>query len=145
MMMELIEKLMGHDEVTHAFVIQVAEIYSSDFHILDAILRQQLHQPYNEAEFAVLWSLGVLAEMNGHIESYEADVALGRYNTYRMFVKLYGTEAPHHFKATQAQYEALFEERLAQLPEVKQKRYLDLLPRYKQDYPLIPIPIPIIE
>ena len=141
----LIHKLLGLGLVAHDDVMRAAELRLADFRVLHTILARMRKAPYPERLFDVLQPLGVWAELRGYIAEYADDVAANRYNTYRLLVRLYGKQAPRHMQAEMTRYWELYDQRLAQCPEAEQTMLQEMVARYQQDYPLAPIPAPILE
>jgi tetratricopeptide (TPR) repeat protein len=142
---ELENYLMSQGLVTHADIIKASELRTSDTRTLHRILLQIFNKPYNEDYFNLMWYLEVLGDIFDDIESYKDDVEKDHYNTYRMFVKLYGEKAPDYLRIEIKRYLSLFRERLTKLPEDEQAIYRKIASVYKQEHSIDTIPEPIIE
>ena len=92
-----------------------------------------------------MWPLEVLIDIYDDFTTYKDDVVKNHYNTYRMFVKLYGKKAPDYLKKELARYESLFIERLDNLPRKEQKMYTKLVSELEKDNSDKSIPAPILE
>jgi hypothetical protein len=124
---ELESQLMASDTVTHADVIRACELRSCDLRVLHCTLIQLSHQTYRPEIFDLLLPIEVISEIVADLYAYKDDIATGNYNTYWMFEKLYGKEAPHYLQLEIECYRNLFEERLKLFPENEQKFHLERL------------------
>ncbi|GAA6621085.1 hypothetical protein [Scytonema sp. NUACC26] len=118
---ELETQLMASDKVTHADVKRLGELRSCDIRTLHYTLIHLSGKTYRPEMFELLAPREVIFEIIDDIHDYRKDVAAGHYNTYWMFEKLYGEEAPHQLQAEIKRYRNLFEERLKLFPENEQK------------------------
>jgi hypothetical protein len=142
---DLETKLMIADIVTHTDVIWAVELRHSDIRVLHTILVLMLGKPYRREVFDLLWPLEAWVNLNADVKQYEKDQAAGHYNTYRIFVKLYGKEAPDYMRAEIERYDNLFQERLKQFPADEQEIYSQFRFRYRQTHFNSTIPEPILE
>lgn len=94
--------------------------------------------------FEVLVPWQIYLEFAFDLLEYPDDVAARDYNTYRMFVSLYGTEAPRYLAEEIGRYAARMEARLAQLGADDQRRLRAAFHNALADiggFPAIPAPI----
>ena len=126
----------------HADVIRAAETRPADIRLLHAILLQLMGQAHDEALFDILWPLEVLLDLKANLTEYADDLVTGHYNTYQMFVKLYGSQAPHYLEAEQQRYETMLQEKLAHASFETQQLLKDFMTCHERDYPSVPIPAP---
>lgn len=142
---DLENQLMSQSYVTHEDVIKAAELRTSDARALHRILLQMAHIPSNEKAFEILWPLEVIADIQDDITQYKDDVEKNHYNTYHMFVKIYGKEAPNYLEEELDKYEYCFVERLSDLSMDEQKVYMKIVSQYQEEHSLPNIPEPILE
>lgn len=94
--------------------------------------------------FQVMMPWQIYLEFAFDLLEYPDDVAARDYNTYRMFVSLYGREAPRYLQAEIGRYAALMESRLALLGAADQRRLRTAFDNALSDiggFPAIPEPI----
>jgi hypothetical protein len=146
---ELETYLLGASCIEHSSVIKAAELRSSDYRVLHSILAQMLDLNYREEELnenlTLMWPLEVLNDLEDDLMSYSDDVAVKHYNSYRMFVKLYGEKAPFYLKKELDNYESLFHKQIAVLSDLKREPFTQAWNAYRLDHPAPVIPDPIFE
>ncbi len=142
---ELKNQLILQKNVTHAEIIKAIELHTSDLRVLHAILVQMANKGYNQNAFHIMFPLEVILDIYDDIIHYQHDIEQNNYNTYRMFVKLYGNKAPAYLEAELARYESLFEEKLNKLPNKERKIYIKLVSELEKDSSVKTIPKPILE
>jgi hypothetical protein len=136
-------KLMTTQNFTHTDISQINELRSSDYRLLHSILIQSLGKSYDSAIFDVMWPIEVVTEIYDDIDSYKSDIVAGNFNTYDLFLKLYGEEAPRLLNAELDRYENMFIDCVNQLPLYFQELYLLIWYQMQQIYPRPKIPQPI--
>ncbi|OKH54664.1 hypothetical protein NIES2130_27985 [Scytonema sp. HK-05] len=109
---DLESQVMAADTITHADITRLSELRSGDIRVLHHTLIQMLGKPHRPEVFELFLPLEVISEFADDIISYKKDVASGHYNTYWMFERLYGEEAPYYLKAEIDRYLNLYEEKL---------------------------------
>ncbi|MDZ8261982.1 hypothetical protein [Nostoc sp. ChiQUE01b] len=142
---ELENYLMSQNLVTYSDIIKSVELRTSDTRTLHIILLEIAKKPYHKNVFDLMWPLEVLADIFDDINSYKDDVDKDHYNTYRMFVRLYGKKAPDYLQTEIDRYKSIFRERITKLPEDEQKVYRQIASVYKQECLIETIPEPILE
>ncbi len=146
---DLETELLASPHPTHAMVRKAAELRSSDYRILHCTLRQMLGLSFQQEELneelKLMWPLEVLNDIEDDIDSYSLDVAAKQYNTYRMFVKLYGENAAYYLKRELDYYENLFHSQLRQFSDLKREAFTRPWNAYRLDHPVPVIPEPINE
>lgn len=146
---ELETQLLAASCVEHSAIINAAELRSSDYRVLHSILAQMLNLSYGEEELSenltLMWPLEVLNDLEDDLMSYSDDVAVKHYNSYRMFVKLYGEKAPFYLKRELDYYESLFHKQIAVLSELKREPFTQAWNAYRLDHPVPVIPNPLFE
>lgn len=146
---ELETYLLASSCIEHSAVIKAAELRSSDYRVLHSILAQMLNLSYGEEELSekltLMWPLEVLNDLEDDLMSYSDDVAVKHYNSYRMFVKLYGEKAPFYLKRELDYYESLFHKQIAVLSELKREPFTQAWNAYRLDHPVPVIPNPLFE
>jgi hypothetical protein len=148
---ELETQLLAARQVKHQDVIKAAELRSSDYRFLHCTLQKMLGQNFQEEEFnqelKLMWPLEVLNDIEDDIEFYQDDVGKQCYNTYRMFVKMYGEKAPYYLQKELDYYENLFHEGVESLSKTsfKYKAFQESWKAYRLDHPVPIIPQPILE
>lgn len=141
---QMAHHLLTTKQPTHADIIRAAETRPSDIRLLHAILLHLMGQPHDEALFDLLSPLEVLLDLKANLTEYADDLVTGHYNTYQMFVKLYGEQAPHYIEIEQQRYEMRLQQRLASASERDQARLQQFMAQHEADYPSVPIPMPVI-
>ncbi len=141
---ELAQKMSRNDLITHRDAVRAAELRPSDIRLLHVILVCMLDKSFDEQLFDLLWSLEVSLEIKANLTEYAADLVTGHHNTYRMFVKLYGEEAPGYLEAEQERWQSTLQERLTLVSVDKQQLIKDFMSCHEQDYPSVPMP-PIVQ
>jgi hypothetical protein len=146
---ELETQLLATPYITHEMIKAAAELRSSDYRVLHCTLKKMLNSNYKEEDFKeelnLMWSLEVLNDIEDDIIFYAEDVVAKHYNTYRMFIRVYGDEAPYYIKKELAIYENLFHQQIAQFSKLKQIAFMKAWNAYRLDHPVPVIPEPIIE
>lgn len=141
-----LENTMMHDKViTHENIIQAVERRTFDMRVLHRIFFRLLHKPYDEGLLSLIFPVEVIADIEDDLEQYQDDVKDNSFNTYRVFVKLYGKDAPKKLEAELKRYEDMMMQGLAKLPWLQRFRYLRMLAKFRKDHPEPAIPEPIIE
>jgi hypothetical protein len=105
-------RVAAHDEV-----LQLAELRPSDVRLLHAMTYSLLGRPVDHELLDLLWPVEVLADIGNDLSHYRQDIAVGRYNTYDAFVRLYGRSAPSRLRVEIARYERQFRAELAKFPD----------------------------
>ena len=123
--------------VTHFDVIRAGELRPCDFQLLHCTLIQLAGKSYRAEVFDLLSCREILLEFVDDVLSYKKDIAVGQYNTYWMFERLYGEEAADYLQAEAERYRHLFQERLKQFSTDEQKFYSELWSRFEQRNALI--------
>lgn len=146
---ELETHLLATSCIEHSAIINAAELRSSDYRVLHCTLAQMLDLNYPEEELSekltLMWPLEVLNDLEDDLMSYSDDVAVKHYNTYRMFVKLYGEKAPYYLKRELDYYESLFHKQIAVLSDLKREPFTQAWNAYRLDHPVPVIPNPLFE
>ena len=142
-------QLLGASHITHKMIKNAAELRSSDYRVLHCTLLKLLGLNYNEEELneelTLMWPLEVLNDIEDDLMSYTEDVAAKQYNTYRMFVRVYGEKAPYFLKKELDFYESLFHKQISRFSGMKREAFNKPWNAYRLDHPVPVIPEPIIE
>jgi len=141
---QIVHQLLTVNQPTHADIIRAAENRPSDIRLLHVILLQLMGQPHDEGLFDLLSPLEVLLDIKANLTEYRDDLVTGHYNTYQMFVKLYGEQAPYYIEIEQRRYEMNLQEKLAGASTENQRRVQQFMHQHEVDYPSVPIPEPIL-
>ncbi|MBD2446921.1 hypothetical protein H6G76_07035 [Nostoc sp. FACHB-152] len=146
---ELETHLLASSHVTHGMIKQAAELRSSDYRILHCTLLKMLGLNYQQdelnEELRLMWPLEVLNDIEDDLMSYAEDVSAKQYNTYRMFVKVYGEKAPYYLKKELDFYESLYHKQISRFSGMRREAFLKPWQAYRLDHPVPMIPEPIIE
>ncbi len=146
---ELETQLLASSHITHAMIKKAAELRSSDYRVLHCTLLKMLGLNYLEdelnEELRLMWPLEVLNDIEDDLMFYSDDVAAKHYNTYRMFVKVYGEKAPYFLKKELDFYESLFHKQLGRFSGMKRESFIKPWNAYRLDHPVPVIPEPILE
>lgn len=136
-------KVTSHRTVDHADVMRLAELRPSDVRLLHGMTFALTGRPCDTALIDLLWPVEVLADIGNDLDHYRRDVECGRFNTYAMFVRMYGRQAPQRLRAEIERYERLFRARLAVFPGKHPDRLEALCTRrYRPSTETIPEPLP---
>ena len=125
-------------------VLRAAEVRTSDARALHGIIARVAHQPIDDCFFELVWPMEVVFDLEQDVREYAEDERQGLYNTYRMFVRMYGSEAQARFDAELQRYRDLFTKRLAVAPPETQERVMRQLLAVQAAYPSPQIPEPIL-
>ena len=145
---ELKNRMMYHGEINHDIIMAAIPLGTSDFQLIHYLCLYMANVPNRNEIFEALSILEILMDLEANLLEYANDVAMGNYNVYRMFVKLYGKEAPKHMEAQLAQYDKLLEEKIEALPQEEQALFSDVFSKIYSKYPKDEwsvIPEPILE
>lgn len=146
---ELETQILASSHVTHEMIKKAAELRSSDYRVLHCTLLKMLGLNYQEEELneelKLMWPLEVVNDIEDDLMFYSDDVAAKHYNTYRMFVKVYGEKAPYYIKKELDFYESLFYKQLRRFSEIKRESFSKPWNAYRLDHPVPVIPEPILE
>lgn len=136
-------KVTSNRVVDHGQVVRLAELRPSDVRLLHGMIFALLRRPCDDDLLDLLWPVEVLADIGNDLAHYRDDLVNGRFNTYAMFVELYGSMAPERIRAEITHYEELFCARLAMFPEGRQTELKKLCTRrYRDLTAVIPEPLP---
>jgi len=141
---QTVHQLLSTKRPHHTNIIRAAEKRPADIRLLHAILLQLMGQPHNETLFDLLWSLEVLLDLKANFTEYADDLVTGHYNSYQMFVKLYGEQAPHYIKIEQQRYKMSLQQKLTNASKVQQLQLQQFMNQHEVDYPSVLIPAPVI-
>jgi hypothetical protein len=141
---ELENALMYHGRLSHELVVQALSLRASDIMMIHHLVHQLLPRPYDAQVFIALLAWEILTEIECDLREYPADVAADDYNTYRMFVRLYGDKAPAHMAVEWQRRQDYFDAAVAALPTTKQLVFQSLAPQLhsRRPRPAIPTPLP---
>jgi hypothetical protein len=103
----------------HATVIRLAELRPSDVRLLHSMMITLLGRADGDRLLTLTWPVEVLADIGNDLAHYRDDVANSRFNTFAMFVELYGDEAPKRLRSEIERYERLFLAELGNFPSAR--------------------------
>lgn len=136
-------KVTSNRTVDYSEVMRLAELRPSDVRLLHSMIFALLKRPCDDDLLALLWSVEVLADIGNDLVHYGADVARGQFNTYAMFARLYGRNAPERIRAEISRYERRYLAELARFPAARQAQLNVLCARrYRRQTEVIPDPLP---
>ncbi|MBW4621677.1 MAG: hypothetical protein KME17_20225 [Cyanosarcina radialis HA8281-LM2] len=119
-----------------------------DCRFLNRLLFKLTDRPYDEELLDIVWLGEQIAEVEDDLMQYEDDVQRNVYNTYRMFVRLYGLEAPQHLLRYLEELHAEAERLMAMLaqnnPDLAETLF-ELWSTYRGSNEMPAIPAPILE
>ncbi len=142
---QIAHHLLTTKQPTHADIIRAAETRPADIRLLHAILLHLMGQPHDETLFDLLSPLEVLLDLKANLTEYADDLITGHYNTYQMFVRLYGKQAPHYIEIEQQRYEMSLQQKLAGASIENQRRLQQFMAQHEADYPSVSIPMPVLK
>ena len=110
-----------------------------DLRVMQLILLKLTNQPYNEEFLQTSQLSDRICEINCDLADYEKDIRRNVINIYRMFVRLYGIEAPkhlrHHLESLNSQLQSGIKLIEQTQPEIA-KKFIEL---WKEDLKLLKI------
>jgi len=127
-------------EVTLEQVRRAAELRTSDIRALHAVIARLAGRAPDGRYCKVMWPLEVIGDIEQDLESYAEDVARNHYNTYAMFVRLFGDEAPARLTTEIERYQEMYERRLDELEPAEQQRIRTFVAGHRARTPAPPIP-----
>ena len=142
---DLESKMMYSGKFSYEDIIKAVKLRPFDFRVLHCILFRMMNKPFDEKILALIWPVETIADIEDDIYQYPEDVENNHYNTYRMFVKLYGKDAPNRLQKELDYFSDIFRGKLSQYQESEQRRYLDIFSLFRERMPSPSIPPPIIE
>ncbi len=119
-----------------------------DCRFLNRLLFKLTEQPYDEELLDLFWLGEQITDVEDDIMQYSEDVQRNVYNTYRMFVRLYGTAAPQHIQRYLEGLQAEAQRRLELLEQTKPilaETMFELWDSYRGFNAAPAIPEPILE
>jgi hypothetical protein len=100
-----------------------------DFGILQRILLKLTNQPYDEEFLQTCRLSDQICKISCDLKDYEEDISRNVINTYRMFVRLYGSEAPQHLRRYLESLNSKLQHRLKLLEQTRPelaKKFIEL-------------------
>jgi hypothetical protein len=126
---------------SHSEVLRLAELRPSDVRMLHGMTFALLGRPVDYDLLNLLWPVEVLADIGDDLKTYHQDVAARQFNTYDIFVRLYGRAAPDRMRAEIDRYEQHFRAELSRFPADRRAELAKLCTRlYRARTGLIPEP-----
>lgn len=141
-------QIMYDGQLSPDLLSSVIQIRPCDIILLHHLAHRALNMPYNKEEFEILKAFEIRGEIEYDFIEYKGDVKNDDYNTYRMFVRLYGEEAPNYVRLEVERWTTILRERISRLPEERRAIFQKIFDDYIVDGPLkspVPIPEPILE
>jgi len=133
---------------TEADIVRANRFRCGDYRFLHRLLHKLIPKPYDEELLDLWWLIEQMGEVEEDLLQYHADLQRNVYNTYRMFVRLYGEAAPQHLQRYRDALEAEAQQRLVRLSETRPDLAATVEHLYATGralYPVPPIPPPILE
>src|SRR5215831_19037010 len=133
---------------TEADIVRANRLRCGDYRFLHRLLHRLIPKPYDEELLDLWWLIEQMGEVEEDLLQYHADLQRNVYNTYRMFVRLYGEAAPQHLQRYRDALEAEAQQRLVRLSETRPDLAATVEHLYATGralYPVPPIPPPILE
>ena len=141
---DLETELVYQGKVTAETLTKAIALRSSDLLAYHRLCLHMAQVENREEIFSALVPWQIYIEFAFDLFEYEQDLAAGDYNTYCMFVKLYGSAAPRHIEAEIKRYWTMTEEALARLPAPLAGKLRTVFDGVLADiggFPAIPTPI----
>lgn len=143
---ELENQLNYHGVITRELLDKTISLRSCDLLALHHLCLHLAEVPDRDAIFEAMIPWQIHTEMIMDLIEYPKDVADGSYNTYRMFVKLYGSSAPSQLAAHMSRYAELTEEQLRKLTASTQETLRRAFKAAVDDLGELPqIPEPVLQ
>lgn len=162
-----LENQMMHDRtLTPDMLLEAIDLRASDITATHHICERLLGVAASADRIEATRACEILMEIESDLTEYVTDVRENNYNCYRMFVRLYGSQAPQHMEQERERRLQILHARVAALPASEQgafKRIFASWEAYYKDrygtftsldraryrnpdfYPRAPIPQPILE
>lgn len=142
---QLENQLNYHHVVNRETVQRAIRLRSCDVHAGNYICLSIGKISNREAIFDALSLHDNILDLKGDLSEYADDVAENSYNTYRMFVRLYGSSAADYMQEELTRYYEMMHKKIALLPATDQTNFQQALAIAEDLYPMPDIPAPIIE
>lgn len=141
---QLENQLMAQATISYELIDQALQLRSSDLMLLHHILHALMGLPCRSEVFEALSAMETVFELEFDLREYEQDVADNNFNTYRMFVKLYGEEAYTRMKQEVAYRQQRFEQKVSSLTEELQEQLQACFVAERERRSIFPVPTPIL-
>jgi len=142
------QKMCTGEKFTEEDVIKATYFKCCDYRFLHRLLFLLTRKPYIEELITVCSLVEEAGEIEDDIRQYHSDIERNVYNTYRMFVKLHGKNAPRHLKRHIESLEKKIEEQLEGLYNINPE-WIEigntLQEAYYRQHPSPVIPAPLLE
>lgn len=142
---ELERKMLSGRTFTEEEIIATVRQKCYDFRVLHRLIYKLMGKPYDDLLFEVFKEIEVLMELEGDINDYAKDIANNAFNTYRMYVRLYGKDGKKRIEEFWERQMQAVRAKIAKLPAEMQTVFDTLEKEYRKIAPIPPIPEPIIE
>src|SRR5262245_27160162 len=132
---------------TEADIVRANSYRCGDYRFLHRLMFKLMARPYDEEVLSLCALLEQMGEIEEDLLQYQEDIQRNAFNTYRMFVRLYGAAAPQHVQRYLDTLEQEAEQRFQQLAATRPELatvWQELQDAYYTDHPTPPIPPPII-
>jgi hypothetical protein len=142
------QQLCSGKPFTEADIVQANRFRCCDYRFLHRLLHRLLSKPYNEELFDLCWLIEQMGEVEEDLLQYQDDLRRNVYNTYRLFVRLYGQAAPQHLQRYRNALEDETQQRLVRLSETQPALAATVEHLYTTGrtlYPVPDIPVPILD
>ncbi|MBD2016614.1 hypothetical protein H6F96_21920 [Microcoleus sp. FACHB-53] len=110
--------------------INLASLFKCfDFGVLQRLLYKLTAQPYDEEILEISRLSDQICKVAADLEDYKEDIRRNVINTYRMFVRLYGSEAPQHLRHYLESLNSKLQHRLKLLEQTRPelaKKFIEL-------------------
>src|SRR5215831_908030 len=142
------QQLCSGQPFTEADIVRANRCRCCDYRFLHRLLCKLTARPYDEEVLDLCWLVEQMGEVEEDLRQYHADIQGNVYNTYRLFVRLYGAAAPHHLRGYLGRLEDEVEQRLARLAETRPdlaSTWQALQRAYYVAHPVPAMPPPVLE
>lgn len=134
--------------ITHKNIDNASLFKCFDIGILHRLLFKLTNQTYNEELLEISRMSDQICKIHTDLEDYKKDVERNVINTYRMFVRLYGSDAAQQLRHYLETLNYNLEHRLQLLKKTKPdmaKKFIKLYNAELENFPAPEIPEPILE
>lgn len=124
---ELTNKMMYDGIVTHELLTECIDVIPGDTIAGHYICHRILNIPADEAKMKAIHAWEAMINIENQLILYSDAVTENYFNFYRMFIKLYGEEAPQYIEQERTRRIEYLQACIAKLPEREQETFLKII------------------
>lgn len=131
---DLENKMMHDKQLTRDMLLEAIDLRASDITATQYICERILGVPASASRIEATRACEILMEIEADLAEYATDVSENQYNSYRMFVRLYGSQAPQHMEQERERRIQTLRERVATLPDSEQEAFKKIFASWDEYY-----------